>query len=186
MLRYFAYSVRDFRRSPDHSDYRLNWEIWIAFRGRVRPRFHDAPPRHVAPANFWVMPPRLRFHWHAETPEVERCVLNFAQVPAPLDQIARSRGFFSRTLDRVELAEARRIAAFGLPLLGFVVVSLLLGFYVATAVYLAGVMRIQGRYRIVPCIAVGVGTAAFFFVVLEVWFKVPLLKGPLEALVGVH
>lgn len=82
--------------------------------------------------------------------------------------------------------QARRIAAFGLPLLGFVVVSLLLGFYVATAVYLAGVMRIQGRYRIVPCIAVGVGTAAFFFVVLEVWFKVPLLKGPLEALVGVH
>lgn len=82
--------------------------------------------------------------------------------------------------------QARRIAAFGLPLLGFVVVSLLLGFYVATAVYLAGVMRIQGRYRIVPCIAVGVGTAAFFFVVLEVWFKVPLLKGPLEAALRIH
>lgn len=110
MLRYFAYSVRDFTRSPDHSDYRLNWEIWIAFRGRVRPHFHDEPQRHVPPANFWVMPPRLRFHWRAETRTVERCVLNFAQIPAPLDQIARSRGFFSRTLDRAELAEARRTA----------------------------------------------------------------------------
>lgn len=82
--------------------------------------------------------------------------------------------------------QARRIAAFGLPLLGFVALSLTLGFYVATAVYLAGVMRFQGRYRVAACIAVGVGTAAFFFVVLEAWFKVPLLKGPLEALVGLH
>ncbi len=110
MLRYFAFSVRDFTRAPDHSDYRLNWEIWISFRGRVRPRFHDEPNRPVAPANFWVMPPRLRFQWHADTPKVERCVLNFAQVPAPLDQMARRRGFFSRTLDRAELAEARAIA----------------------------------------------------------------------------
>ena len=77
-------------------------------------------------------------------------------------------------------------AAFGLPLLGFVALALLLGFYVATAAYLAGVMRFQGRYRIASCIAVGVGTSAFFFVVLEVWFKVPLLKGPLEAFVRLH
>ena len=82
--------------------------------------------------------------------------------------------------------QARRIAAFGLPLLGFVALALLLGFYVATAAYLAGVMRFQGRYRIASCIAVGVGTSAFFFVVLEVWFKVPLLKGPLEAFVRLH
>ena len=82
--------------------------------------------------------------------------------------------------------QARRIAAFGLPLLAFVALSLTLGFYVATAAYLAGVMRFQGRYRIASCIAVAVGTSAFFFVVLEIWFKVPLLKGPLESLVGVH
>lgn len=82
--------------------------------------------------------------------------------------------------------QARRIAAFGLPLLAFVALSLTLGFYVATAVYLAGVMRIQGRYRLAACIGVGIGTSVFFFLVLEVWFKVPLLKGPLEALLGLH
>lgn len=86
----------------------------------------------------------------------------------------------------IEPAQARRIAAFGLPLLGFVALSLTLGFYVATAIYLAGVMRVQGRYRIATCLAVGVGTSLFFFLVLEVWFKVPLLKGPLEALLGLH
>ena len=47
-------------------------------------------------------------------------------------------------------------------------------------------MRIQGRYRFAACLAVAIGTSAFFFIVLEVWFKVPLLKGPLEALVGLH
>jgi hypothetical protein len=82
--------------------------------------------------------------------------------------------------------QARRIAAFGVPLLGFVALSLTLGFYVATAIYLGGVMRMQGRYRWLSCIAVAFGTAVFFYLVLEVWFKVPLLKGPLEALVGVH
>jgi hypothetical protein len=86
----------------------------------------------------------------------------------------------------VSAEQARRIAAFGLPLLAFVALSLTLGFYVATAIYLAGVMRIQGKYRIAPCVAVAVGTSAFFFVVLELWFKVPLLKGPLEALLGLH
>ena len=86
----------------------------------------------------------------------------------------------------VEAEQVRRIAAFGVPLLGFVALSLTLGFYVATAVYLGGVMRVQGRYRWLFCIAVAFGTAVFFYLVLEVWFKVPLLKGPLEALLGVH
>ena len=80
--------------------------------------------------------------------------------------------------------QLRRIAAFGLPILGFVALALTLGFYVATAIYLALVMRVQGGFRWLACIAVAAGTSLFFFAVLEVWFKVPLLKGPLEALLG--
>ncbi|MES2693985.1 MAG: AraC family transcriptional regulator [Verrucomicrobiota bacterium] len=102
--------MRDFVRFPDRSDYRLNWEIWIAFNGRVRPHFHDEPRRAVAPANFWVMPPRLRFRWETKPARIDRCVLNFAQVPAPLEQLARRRGFYTRMLDASELAEARKIA----------------------------------------------------------------------------
>jgi hypothetical protein len=86
----------------------------------------------------------------------------------------------------LEAAQARRIAAFGLPLLAFVGLSLTLGFYVATALYLCGVMRIQGGYRWLAAIAVAIGASAFFFVVLELWFKVPLLKGPLEAALRLH
>jgi hypothetical protein len=80
----------------------------------------------------------------------------------------------------------RRLAAFGVPLLLFVAAAVTLGFYVATICYLAAVMRVQGRYPRWMALAVGSGTAAFFYLVLEVWFKVPLLKGPLEAMLGIH
>jgi hypothetical protein len=86
----------------------------------------------------------------------------------------------------IDATQLRRIAAFALPMLAFVALALTLGFYVATAIYLAAVMRFQGGYRWVAAIAVAVGTSAFFFALLEMWFKVPLLKGPLEALLRVH
>lgn len=86
----------------------------------------------------------------------------------------------------LDALKARRIAAFGVPMLLFVGASVALGFYVATVLYLAGVMRVQGRYRWITSIAVAVGCAAFFFLVLEVWFKVPLRKGPIEAALGIH
>ena len=86
----------------------------------------------------------------------------------------------------LDAIKARRIAAFGVPLLLFVGASVTLGFYVATMLYLIGVMRVQGRYRWITSVAVAVGCAAFFFLVLEVWFKVPLLKGPLESMLGIR
>ncbi len=86
----------------------------------------------------------------------------------------------------LDATQARRIAAFGVPLLGFVALALTLGFYVATAVYLAAVMRYQGGYRWLPSLIVATGTSAFFFLLLEAWFKVPLLKGPLEAALHIH
>lgn len=110
MLRYFAFSVRDFGRFPDRSDYRLNWEIWIAFRGRARPLFHDDPRRSVPPANFWVIPPRLRLRWETQPARIERCVLNYSQVPAALEELVRRRGFHSLVLDADELEEAYAIA----------------------------------------------------------------------------
>jgi AraC-like DNA-binding protein len=110
MLRYFTYAERDFQRSPDRSDYRLNWEFWIAFRSTVRPVFHADPTRRVEAANFWVMPPNLRYHWLVEGGKTERAVLHFAFVPEPLQQLIRWQGHYSLTLSADELSEARAIA----------------------------------------------------------------------------
>ena len=83
-------------------------------------------------------------------------------------------------------AGAKRVASFLMPMLAFVVAARLLGLYVATALYLAFVMRVQGKYRLVTSIASGVAAAVMFYLVFEVAFQVPLLKGPLEAALGLY
>jgi hypothetical protein len=82
--------------------------------------------------------------------------------------------------------EAKRVASFFVPMLAFVVVARLLGLYVATALYLAFVMWAQGKYRLIVSVASGIAAAVIFYFVLEVAFQVPLLKGPLEAALGLY
>jgi len=86
----------------------------------------------------------------------------------------------------VTRAQLRRIAGFALPLVLYVGASALVGLYVASVVYLFAVMAVQGRYRLWLAGLVSLGTAAFFFVLFEWWFRVPLLKGPVEAWLGIH
>lgn len=82
--------------------------------------------------------------------------------------------------------QARRVLAFGLPILGFVVVSLLLGLYVGAIAYLFGVMVFQGGYKPLFSIAVALAVAVVMRLVFPMWFKVPLLTGPIEAWLGLY
>jgi hypothetical protein len=86
-------------------------------------------------------------------------------------------------LDRMQL---QRLVSFFVPMLIFVIISVFLGLYVGTAVYLLVVMRFQGGYRWPFSLVVSIGTVLFFFVIFEVWFQVPLLKGPLEEFLGIY
>jgi hypothetical protein len=59
-----------------------------------------------------------------------------------------------------------------------------LGIYVASAIFIAFFMRYLGKYQWPKIFAVSVGTMVAFFLMFEIWFKVPLPKGPLEAALG--
>jgi hypothetical protein len=59
-----------------------------------------------------------------------------------------------------------------------------LGIYVASAIFIAFFMRHLGKYGWARIVPVSVGVMFFFFLMFEVWFKVPLPKGPLEAAFG--
>lgn len=59
-----------------------------------------------------------------------------------------------------------------------------LGIYVASALFIAAFMRFLGKYRWAKIAPVSLGVVLFFFLMFEVWFKVPLPKGPLEAAFG--
>ena len=59
-----------------------------------------------------------------------------------------------------------------------------LGIYVASAAFIAFFMRFLGKYRWPKVVATSIGVTTVFFLMFEVWFKVPLPKGPLEAAIG--
>ena len=70
------------------------------------------------------------------------------------------------------------------PAIAFVVVTQFAGIYVASALYMAVYMRWIGRYGW-PLIAfVSVAFPVVTFWVFELWFLVPMPKGPLEAWLG--
>jgi hypothetical protein len=91
-----------------------------------------------------------------------------------------------RRVVALDREQAIRVATFFAPMALFVLAALVLGLYVATALYLFFVMWLQGGYRPWLGALAGVGVAGFFYVVLELWFRVPLLKGPLENALGIY
>jgi hypothetical protein len=60
----------------------------------------------------------------------------------------------------------------------------LVGLYVSGALYLATYMRWIGRHSWVVILLVAIGVPVVTFIVFEVWFLVPLPKGPLETRLG--
>jgi putative tricarboxylic transport membrane protein len=59
-----------------------------------------------------------------------------------------------------------------------------LGLYVAAMLYLGFYMRWVGRHSWLAVILCSVGVPLLTFVVFELWFLVPMPKGPLEAWLG--
>lgn len=59
-----------------------------------------------------------------------------------------------------------------------------LGIYLASILFIAFFMRWLGKYAWSKIALVSVGNSVFFFLVFEVWFKLPLPKGPLERVLG--
>jgi putative tricarboxylic transport membrane protein len=81
----------------------------------------------------------------------------------------------------VEVGQLRMVLAVLLPTAVYVALIGWLGIYVASVLFIGFFMRWLGKYDWWKLAAVGVGNSVFFFLVFEVWFKIPLPKGPLEA-----
>ena len=61
-----------------------------------------------------------------------------------------------------------------------------LGIYEASVIFIAFFMRYLGKYSWPRIAAVSIGVMFAFFLMFEVWFKVPLPKGPIEIMLGFH
>lgn len=86
-------------------------------------------------------------------------------------------------VSKAQLADVLRVL---LPMVVFVGAIGHLGIYMAGALYIAFFMRWIGKYSWAKSAGVSIATIAGFFVLFDLWFKVPLIKGPLEALFGLN
>lgn len=67
------------------------------------------------------------------------------------------------------------------PSIVYTILIKLLGIYVASTIFIAFFMRWLGKSPWAKTAAIALGVSVVFFLLFEVWFKVPLPKGPLES-----
>ena len=84
----------------------------------------------------------------------------------------------------VERGQARLILAVLIPTVVYILAIAFLGIYVSSALFIGIFMKWQGKFAWPKCLAVGVLVSVALFLMFEMWFTVPLPKGPLEALFG--
>jgi len=82
----------------------------------------------------------------------------------------------------VDRAQIRRVLQVFVPAAVYVLAITFLGLYVASAIYIALFMIVLGKYAPLKSVLLGVAVNAVFFLMFEVWFKVPLYKGTLDPL----
>lgn len=86
----------------------------------------------------------------------------------------------------LEPEQTKRLLIFFLPMAAFVVVTIFLGIYVGTTLYLFYVAWRQGGYRPYIALPLALGFSIALYLVFETAFQVPLLKGPIEDMLGIY
>jgi hypothetical protein len=95
--------------------------------------------------------------------------------------------FFTRKPDRTPFVEREpffRILQVLIPSIIFVLAIEYIGIYVAGGLFIAFFMWWLGKYAWHKVVLVGVLVPLALFLTFEVWFLVPLPKGPLESFLG--
>ena len=81
-------------------------------------------------------------------------------------------------------SQLRQVGAVVLPTAIYVALIPYIGIYVASALLIAAFMRWFGHYSWLLSIAIAVAVPIATFLMFEIWFLVPLPKGPLESYLG--
>ncbi len=82
----------------------------------------------------------------------------------------------------VDRAQLQRVLSVFIPALIYVGAVQVFGLYIASAFYIALFMVILGKYTWLKSIIISLSVIALFFLMFEVWFKVPLYKGSIDLL----
>ena len=130
---------------------------------------------------------RLGARWVADGPQTGYfpfyvglilCISSVVNIVMALRMSAKENGTF------VEVGQLKLVLSVLVPSSVYVALVGWLGIYVPSIVYIAFFMIWLGKYSWWKAALVSVGTNVFFYVVFEIWFQVPLPKGPVESLLG--
>jgi hypothetical protein len=80
--------------------------------------------------------------------------------------------------------QLRKVASVVLPTAIYVLIIPYTGIYLASALLIAAFMTWLGGYRWAVALPVAIVLPVFTFLMFEIWFLVPLPKGPLEIYLG--
>lgn len=97
------------------------------------------------------------------------------------------QALFSKTAQRntevfVDRVQLRRVLSVLVPAAVYVLAVQFIGLYVASAIYIALFMVFLGHFSWLKSIFIALGVNVLFFMMFEVWFKVPLFKGAFDML----
>jgi len=84
----------------------------------------------------------------------------------------------------VSRKKLRLVLSVFFPSLIYVIAIYFIGIYVASALFIGAFMYWHGRFPWIKIIPVSLIVPVSMFLMFELWFMVPLPKGPLEALFG--
>lgn len=84
----------------------------------------------------------------------------------------------------VDPQQFRSVLAILVPSAVFIGAAYFIGIYIATTLFLTYFMRVLGGYRAAVIAPIALGVPVAFFLLFEVWFLVPLPKGPVESFFG--
>lgn len=84
----------------------------------------------------------------------------------------------------VSIPQLKRVLVILVPSTVYVLGVQLIGIYVSSVVFIGLFMRIFGKYSWLHSVLVSLAVSVIAFLLFEIWFKIPLPKGPVESLIG--
>ena len=132
---------------------------------------------------------RLGASWGGDGPQPGYFPFYVALIVVLASLVNLARGVLlrpERNKPFVLLGQLKMVLTVLVPLALYALAVTWIGIYASSALFIAFFMRWLGKYAWWKVAAVSVGVVAVFYAIFEIWFKVPLPKGPLESLLGLN
>jgi hypothetical protein len=161
--------------------------------GEERPAFGQKSAEIVVAALFLVLGAivvydsvRLGARWGSDGPQAGYFPFYIALLMCIASAVNLVLAFLTKgdTRSFVGVGQLKLVLSVLVPSVLYVGLIAGMGIYVASAVFVAFFMRWLGKYPWWKVAVVSIGNSVVFFLIFEIWFKVPLPKGWFERLLG--